>query len=260
MNQDPLSAAVDPDLLAGVDHLIQYVESLKAAGVTHLDVSAETLGALSKPITHRPKSTARNPQFLEELRQRAMGCAKCRELAETRTQVVFGVGNARAEILFIGEAPGADEDAQGKPFVGRAGQLLTKIIKAMGYEREHVYIANVLKCRPPNNRSPTPQEIENCLPYLVAQIDIMRPKVIVALGAVAVQALLGIKLGITKLRGHWYEYKGVPLMPTYHPAYLLRNQSLAVKREVWEDMLQVLEKLGRPISARQRDYFRSPPP
>lgn len=251
---------------AAVDETILHIESLREQGVTYVNVSPDTLAALSKPASIRlradapklPRSDA--PTMLDELRQRAVICAKCRELAETRTQVVFGVGDPRTEILFIGEAPGADEDAQGEPFVGRAGQLLTKIIKAMGYEREQVYIANVLKCRPPNNRQPAPQETENCLPYLVAQINIMRPKVIVALGAVAVQALLGIKLGITKLHGHWYEYKGVSLMPTYHPAYLLRNQSLAMKRQVWEDMLQVLEKLGRPISAKQRDYFRSHSP
>ncbi len=247
------------ELLAAIDDTIHYVQGCQAAGQTSLDVSPETLAALAEPA---PMTLARprreKPETLmEQLRKKAVVCVKCHELAKTRTQVVFGVGHPRAELLLIGEAPGADEDALGKPFVGRAGQLLTKILQAMGYEREEVYIANVLKCRPPDNRQPASQEIENCLPYLVAQIEIMQPKVIVALGAVAVRALLDIKLGITKLRGHWYEYKGIPLMPTYHPAYLLRNQSLSIKREVWEDMLLVLEKLGRPISAKQRNFFRS---
>jgi DNA polymerase len=176
-------------------------------------------------------------------------CKKCSELARTRRNVVFGVGNPQTELMFIGEAPGADEDAQGEPFVGRAGQLLTKIIEAMGMKREEVYIANVLKCRPPENRTPLPDETANCLPYLEKQIELIRPKVIVALGATALRALLDIQIGITKMRGNWYTYRDIPIMPTFHPAYLLRNPP--AKKEVWEDMKAVLAKLGRAVPTRK---------
>ena len=200
-------------------------------------------------------------QSLASVRDRVCGCTKCAHLASSRTQTVFGVGNPNAEIMFIGEAPGADEDQQGEPFVGRAGQLLTKIIKAMGFAREDVYIANILKCRPDmpagsfGNRAPTPAEMQMCRPYLVEQIDIIQPKVLVALGAVAVEGLLGSRGAMRELRGRWHSYNGTPLMITYHPAYLLRNQSPSEKRKVWEDMLQVLERLEKPISEKQRGYF-----
>lgn len=196
-----------------------------------------------------------------DLRQRAMVCVKCPHLPSSRKNVVFGVGSPEAELMFIGEAPGADEDEQGEPFVGRAGQLLTKIIQAMGLTRETVYIGNILKCRPDTpgqaagNRKPTPEEMQTCIPFLHEQIDLIRPKVIVALGATAVEGLLGKTIGITKLRGTWKVYRGIPLMPTYHPAYLLRNQSPTEKRRVWEDMLKVMERLGLPISQRQRGFF-----
>jgi DNA polymerase len=163
--------------------------------------------------------------------------------------------------MFIGEAPGVDEDRQGEPFVGRAGQLLTKIVKAMGFARDDVYIANILKCRPDmpagsfGNRAPTPGEMQTCRPYLVEQIEIIQPKVLVALGAVAVEGLLGTRGTMRQLRGRWHSYNGTPLMITYHPAYLLRNQLPSEKRKVWEDMLQVLERLGKPISEKQRNYF-----
>ena len=159
------------------------------------------------------------------------------------------------------EAPGADEDQQGEPFVGRAGQLLTRILKAMNFAREDVYIANILKCRPDmpagsfGNRPPTPTEMQTCRPYLVEQIDIIQPSVLVALGAVAVEGLLGTRTTMRELRGRWHTYNSIPLMITYHPAYLLRNQAPSEKRKVWEDMLQVLERLERPISERQRNYF-----
>ena len=198
---------------------------------------------------------------LASIQHRVAGCTKCPNLASTRTQTVFGVGNPDAEIMFVGEAPGADEDAQGEPFVGRAGQLLTKIIKAMGFPREEVYIANVLKCRPDvpagsyGNRPPTPLEMQTCRPYLMEQIDIIKPKVIVALGAVAVEGLLGTRAPMRELRGRWDSFNGTPLMITYHPAYLLRNQSPSEKRKVWEDMMLVLERLEKPISEKQRNYF-----
>jgi uracil-DNA glycosylase len=196
-----------------------------------------------------------------ELRQRVIPCVKCPHLASSRKNVVFGVGNINAELMFIGEAPGADEDEQGEPFVGKAGQLLTKIVQTMGLSRDSVYIANILKCRPDmpgqasGNRKPTAEEMQTCLPFLHEQIDLIQPKVIVALGGTAVEGLLGKTVGIMRLRGQWRAYRGTPLMPTYHPAYLLRNQSLSEKRHVWEDMLQVMDRLQLPISEKQRGYF-----
>jgi DNA polymerase len=201
--------------------------------------------------------------LLEPIRIRVAGCIRCQHLAATRTQTVFGVGNPDAELMFIGEAPGADEDARGEPFVGRAGQLLTKIIETMGFSRADVYIANVLKCRPDmprgssGNRPPTPTEMQTCLPYLAEQIEIIQPKVLVALGATAVEGLLGTRGTMREMRGRWHSHQETPLMITYHPSYLLRNQSPSEKRKVWEDMLQVLERLGRPINEKQRNYFRS---
>ncbi|MBM3840976.1 MAG: uracil-DNA glycosylase [Verrucomicrobia bacterium] len=195
------------------------------------------------------------------LRERALVCRKCPHLAQSRKNVVFGVGDIHCPLMFVGEAPGADEDAQGEPFVGAAGQLLTRIIKAMGFSRDTVYIANILKCRPDTpdqaygNRKPTPEEMQTCSPYLLEQIDLIQPKVIVALGATAVEGLLGRTEGISRLRGQFQEFRGVPVMPTFHPSYLLRNESLAVKRQVWEDMLKVLEKLNVPITEKQRNYF-----
>ena len=200
-------------------------------------------------------------EHLSSVQRRVAICIKCPHLASSRTQTVFGVGNPDAEIMFVGEAPGADEDAQGEPFVGRAGQLLTRIIKAMGFARDDVYIANILKCRPDmpagsfGNRAPTPLEMQTCRPYLIEQIDIIQPKLIVALGAAAVEGLLGTRGTMRDLRGRWHSFNGTPLMITYHPAYLLRNQSPSEKRKVWEDMLQVLERLERPISEKQRNYF-----
>lgn len=195
------------------------------------------------------------------LRERVLACVKCPHLVASRKNIVFGVGNIDADLMFVGEAPGADEDAQGEPFVGKAGQLLTKIIEATGLKRSDVYIANILKCRPDTpgqttgNRKPTPAEMETCIPFLHEQIDLVQPKVLVALGATAVEGLLGKTTGITRLRGNWQTYRGIPLMPTFHPSYLLRNQALAEKRRVWEDMLQVMEKLNQPISEKQRNYF-----
>jgi DNA polymerase len=217
------------------------------------------------PQTAAPAASHLSPEAkvaaFEELRQRVMPCLKCSHLAASRKNVVFGVGDLNAQLMFIGEAPGADEDQQGEPFVGKAGQLLTKIIQTMGLARNSVYIANILKCRPDTpgqsagNRKPTIEEMQTCIPYLHEQIDIIAPKVIVALGATAVEGLLGKTIGITKLRGQWRTYRGIPLMPTYHPAYLLRNQALSEKRRVWEDMLQVMERLGLPITEKQRNYF-----
>jgi uracil-DNA glycosylase family 4 len=219
------------------------------------EASASPTGRRLQPI---PPYKA---ELLAPIRERVRVCTKCEHLACSRTQTVFGVGNPDADLMFVGEAPGMDEDQQGEPFVGRAGQLLTKILRAMGFAREDVYIANILKCRPDTptgtfrNRTPTPIEMQTCRPYLVEQIDVIEPKVLVALGAVAVEGLLGTRGTMRELRGRWHAYNGIPLMITYHPAYLLRNQAPSEKRKVWEDMLQVLERLERPITERQRNYF-----
>ena len=178
---------------------------------------------------------------LAELAVEAAGCTKC-PLAATRTNVVFGAGDPHAPLMIVGEAPGKDEDEQGEPFVGRAGQLLTQIIKAMGFARDDVYIANVVKCRPPNNRNPEPDEIAQCSPFLNAQIASIKPKVIVALGKFAAQTMLGTEMPISRLRGRFHEYKGIKVLATYHPSYLLRNPD--AKRDVWEDMKMLLAHMG----------------
>jgi DNA polymerase len=200
-------------------------------------------------------------QAFEALKSRALSCQKCSHLVKFRKQVVFGVGNSEADLMFVGEAPGADEDDQGEPFVGRAGQLLTKMIQAMGLQRSDVYIANILKCRPDiqaksGNRKPTPEEMETCVPYLKEQIQWIRPRVLVAVGDTAVKGLLPtLKTTITRIRGNWLEFENIPLMPTFHPSYLLHNQSLALKRQCWEDLLQVMERLEMPRSEKQKNYF-----
>jgi uracil-DNA glycosylase len=284
-----------------LDATIQHLQELNSRGVRFVPVAADSLAALSRapasvpvprPAVVRASPAAKPapgaaPGFAPEkpeqsamaapataplnagaktaafadLQKRALACVRCPHLASSRKNVVFGVGHPDAELMFVGEAPGADEDLAGEPFVGKAGQLLTKIIQTMGLSRERVYIANILKCRPDTpgqsagNRKPTLEEMQTCIPYLHEQIDLIRPKVLVALGATAVEGLLGKTLGITRLRGNWRVYRGIPLMPTYHPAYLLRNQALSEKRRVWEDMLQVMEKLSMPISERQQNYF-----
>ncbi len=182
---------------------------------------------------------------LEALRDVIGDCHRCK-LSAHRTTVVYGVGNPRARLVFVGEGPGADEDAQGEPFVGRAGQLLTEIItKGMRLRREDVYIANVVKCRPPGNRNPEPDEVETCEPFLLRQLELIGPEVVVALGKFAAQTLLRTKAPITQLRGRWFDYRGTKLMPTFHPAYLLRNP--AEKRVVWQDIQQVMQALGLPL-------------
>jgi uracil-DNA glycosylase family 4 len=263
-----------------IDCTIQELERMKRQGITHVAVSRDTLQALGAPVPapKRARSTpapsavpatsgvsdvpvksaapvpTRGPMpplpegdvdtALAVVQARAKECVQCSELAACRHNVVFGVGDTRAELMFVGEAPGADEDMEGEPFVGRAGQLLTKMIQAMGYKRSEVYIANILKCRPPNNRPPLPEEMERCLPFLRQQIALIRPKTMVCLGATAVRGLLGLEQPISKVRGNWHLFDGIPVMPTFHPAYLLRNPS--AKREVWQDLQVVMAKLGRP--------------
>ena len=257
------STNIKPQAAAPTPIAAPRIFSSKPA-VAPVAVAARVVVAPVEAVPPMPRAPALEPQAkaaaFAALRERAMVCVKCPNLAASRKSVVFGVGNTEAQLMFVGEAPGADEDAQGEPFVGAAGQLLTKIITATGLSRSDVYIANILKCRPDmpagssGNRKPTPAEMETCIPYLHEQIDLIRPKVLVALGGTAVEGLLN-KTGITKLRGQWHEYRGIPLMPTYHPSYLLRNQAMAEKRRVWEDMLQVMEKLGMPVSEKQRNFF-----
>ncbi len=209
--------------------------------------------AITAPSVAAPAVALDDAAISEELAKIAAevaACQKCR-LCESRTNTVPGAGSLHPEIMFIGEGPGAEEDKQGIPFVGRAGQLLTQIIEAMGFTREQVFIGNVVKCRPPDNRVPMPDEMAACLPYLERQIALLKPKVIVALGATAVKGLFNDpKISITRIRGQWMSYQGIDTMPTLHPAYLLRNPP--AKREVWEDMKAVLTRLGRPIPATKK--------
>jgi DNA polymerase len=239
-------------------------------GPRRTGVSRESLERLSKsdlrsrqsPISHLKSEMPREAR-LDALREAVSVCRKCEHLADFRTQTVFGVGNPNAELMFVGEAPGADEDKQGEPFVGRAGELLTKIINAMGLSRDDIYIANVLKCRPdmepgaPGNRPPTAEEMQRCLPYLREQIAIIQPRVLVALGKTAMAGLTGADEAMGAMRGRWFNFENIPLLATYHPSYLLRNGSNSEKRKVWEDMMLVMEKLGMPISEKQRGFFRS---
>lgn len=183
----------------------------------------------------------KSPETLDAIRQDLGDCKRC-PLCQGRNKIVFGVGNPEARLVFVGEAPGREEDEKGEPFVGEAGRLLDQILFAMGMQRQQVYICNVEKCRPPNNRDPAPEEIVACEPFLKRQLQAIKPKVIVALGRFAAQTLLREDTAITRLRGNWRQYEGIALMPTYHPAYLLRNPG--GKKEVWEDMKQVLKRLA----------------
>jgi DNA polymerase len=210
---------------------------------------------------HLPKPESDAPEArqagLDKIASVLSTCQRC-ALGQSRTRAVPGQGNpCNPEVMFIGEAPGVEEDAQGLAFVGAAGQLLTKMIGAMGLSRDQVFIANICKCRPPNNRQPAPDEMQACLPYLQAQLAIIRPKTIVALGASAVKGLLDTQVGITRLRGQWTRYGDVPLMPTFHPAYLLRYP--AAKKDTWEDLKAVLKHLGRQVPAPAHAAAAAPP-
>jgi uracil-DNA glycosylase len=184
-------------------------------------------------------------EALRLIREDIGDCTRCPLHKQGRKQIVFGVGNPQAELMFIGEAPGADEDMKGEPFVGRAGQLLTNMIKAMGVQREDVYIANIIKCRPPGNRTPERDECETCSPFLMRQIAAVKPKVIVALGAVAAKTLLAVNAPMSELRGRWFEFRGTKLAVTYHPAFLLRDPRQ--KKETWKDLQMVMKDLGLPM-------------
>ncbi|MEK6679418.1 MAG: uracil-DNA glycosylase [Nitrospirota bacterium] len=212
-------------------------EGLKSGGQTHhLPETDDTVWAVHEPTILRT---------LEDVRKMIGDCKRC-GLYKKRKNIVFGSGNEKAEIVFVGEAPGEDEDIQGKPFVGKAGQLLTKIIEAMGLKRDDVYIANIIKCRPPNNRNPLEDEISACEPFLKEQLRIINPKIICALGAFAAQTLLKTKEKISSLRGKFYTYEGIKLMPTFHPAYLLRNPN--DKKYTWEDVQKIMAEYKRLIS------------
>jgi DNA polymerase len=181
---------------------------------------------------------------LREIREELGDCTRCK-LCNGRNQIVFGVGNPRAGMMFVGEGPGADEDAQGEPFVGRAGQKLNDMIRSIGLERKDVYIANIVKCRPPDNRTPEPDEVATCSPFLFAQIEAINPRVLVALGSPAARTLLGTRVGITQLRGNWGSFRGIPVMPTFHPAYLLRAYTVENRRSVFEDLKAAKARMER---------------
>lgn len=231
----------------------QHMDSLRAAGVEYVPNEPPPAAATGEmqadlwtaPATAPPAEDRRHS--LEVLAAEVSRCTRCAELAATRTQTVFGVGPAGAELCFIGEAPGADEDAQGEPFVGAAGQLLNRIIAACGMKREEVYICNIIKCRPPNNRTPLPHEAANCRGYLEKQLELVRPRFICALGGTAAQNLLGTTQPIGKLRGRFHDFRGIPVMVTYHPAYLLPHRAPEKKRDVWEDMKMLLARMGRAV-------------
>ena len=230
----------------------EYLPETKVAEPTEMKVESPLPSV--KTFAIAPRVDGFDIAAWETLRAEALKCVRCAQLAGGRKHVVFGAGNTSAQLMFVGEAPGQEEDLQGVPFVGAAGQLLTKIIQAIGFEREQVFIANVLKCRPPQNRQPQPDEISNCKPYLDRQIEMIRPRIICALGAFAAQTLLKTDQSISKLRGQFRDYPGllggkssIKIMSTFHPAYLLRNP--AEKRKVWEDMKAIRAELDRPVTA-----------
>jgi DNA polymerase len=258
----------------------RHLESLRAAGVEWLPLGEPDAPSPAQPAATRPAENSAPParaaaaeevrpamdllaeepvktvrtldqrrQELKVLAERVAGCTRCPALASTRTQTVFGDGSPGAELCFIGEAPGADEDAQGVPFVGAAGQLLDRIIAAMGLKREDVYICNILRCRPPGNRTPLPNEAANCREYLERTLELVQPKFICALGGCAAQNLLGTTKSLGQLRGKFHDYRGIPVLCTYHPAYLLPHRNPAKKKDVWDDMKLLLTHMGRPVPA-----------
>ena len=225
------------------DDVLHELAMLRELGYTHLDLVPSRGAQADDTPDFGASAPSDSEDSLDALRLETHNCTACR-LAGTRTNVVFGVGSPTADLMFIGEAPGRDEDLQGEPFVGRAGQLLTDIIKAMKLTREQVYIANVIKCRPPENRNPEPDEHDQCRPFLRRQVALIKPKLIVTLGKFGLQSLTGKGYSISAVRGRWLDYNGIKLMPTYHPAYLLRTP--AAKKDVWSDMKQVMAELGIP--------------
>ena len=289
------SAPLLPTMRQQLDTLIDELKCLKNEGIEDIYLSDPTLEDLrqaistklttpslpttisktSKPAVAHPSQVSRqrlpphltlpegNPaQQWEWLRQRVLECPECQKHVKPGRQVVFGIGPVETDLFFCGEAPGADEERQGEPFVGPAGKLLTKIIQAMGLQRNGVYIGNIMNWRPETangygNRPPTDEEIAFCLPYLQAQVQIVQPKVLIALGKTAAKGLLGAdgNRRMSELRGQWFDFHGIPLRVTYHPSYLLHNETLKAKRAVWEDMIAVMEKIALPLSDKQRAFF-----
>jgi len=229
-----------------ISNLKSYLDYLKGIGIESLALSENRVSHYSSPSTTFSLS-------LQEIQRELGECRRCK-LHRTRRNLVFGEGNEKATLMFIGEGPGYDEDVQGRPFVGKAGQLLTKIIQSIHLQREEVYITNIIKCRPPQNRNPDPDEIKSCHPFLLKQIDAIHPEIVCALGTFAAQTLLKTTAKITALRGKSFDRAGIKVIPTYHPAYLLRNPER--KREVWEDMKQIYEflsvkdKVAQPLGGR----------
>lgn len=227
---------------------IQIPDSISTPSVLPASLSH----SLSEGSLADSRATAGDPQqLLDDLNTEVRACTLCRDLACSRKQTVFGVGSPRPRVVFFGEAPGADEDRQGEPFVGRAGQLLTKIIEACGWKRSDVYIMNVLKCRPPENRNPLPNEVDNCRPFFERQFEILQPEYIVCVGTVPAQALLQTAESVGKLRGRWHRYRNSKVLVTYHPSYLLRNPS--AKKYVWDDMQVLLKEMGLPIPGKKSE-------
>ena len=258
-----MSPTTDPAILRA--SLNAYLEELRESGVDGFP--GEAAGIPPQPLTHvstgeglkRPQAqgtadavAADHHESLEHIRRNLGECQRCK-LGKTRKNLVFGAGNPKARLVFVGEGPGADEDERGEPFVGDAGGMLNRIIAAMGITREEVYICNVVKCRPPGNRNPEPDEIETCSPFLLRQLKSIKPEAIVALGKFAAQTLLGSREPISKLRGRFHDFHGIPLMPTYHPSYLLRSGGNSDSFwDVWQDMTQVLQLLKLPVPEKSR--------
>ncbi|PYV59282.1 MAG: uracil-DNA glycosylase [Acidobacteria bacterium] len=259
LESEAMPSALDPRLRQALADRVRYYHDLGIYDFYRRPIQVSGEGSASVARAPSPAiSESEGRQTLMEVRTEpsmtdpASGlrliredigdCTRCRLHKQGRKQIVFGVGNPRAELMFIGEAPGADEDEQGEPFVGRAGQLLNNMIKAMGLRREDIYIANIIKCRPPGNRTPERDECETCSPFLMRQIEVIGPKAIVALGAVAAKTLLAINAPMSELRGQWYDFRGTKLAVTYHPAYLLRDPRQ--KKEAWKDLQMVMKELG----------------
>ncbi len=233
------------EIIGQVRAHVQYQQQLGLEGFM------QTSAPKTEPIIDKGHESEMMPEIncaekakaLERIREEIGDCQRCIKLCKDRTHIVFGDGDPCAKLVFVGEGPGHDEDVQGLPFVGRAGQLLNKIIEAMGFKRSQVYICNIVKCRPPGNRNPERDEIEACEPFLIKQLEVIHPQIIVCLGTHATQTLLRTKEPISRLRGHFYDYQGIKLMPTFHPAYLLRNPP--DKRLVWEDMQKVMAEFSK---------------
>jgi uracil-DNA glycosylase len=263
---DPVTTSPPPTFAQIARALKQHLASLESSGVEWLPLSRVPLPVLSTPgpvapamaAAPQPADDPDSPEArrreLAALAERVSACARCPELASTRTQTVFGVGKIDPELCLVGEAPGGDEDIQGEPFVGAAGQLLNRIISAMGFRREDVYICNIIKCRPPRNRTPLPEEAHHCRDYLELQIELVRPKFICTLGTTAAKYLLGTDRSVGSLRGKVQRYKGIPVVCTYHPSYILPGHRIKSeqelrekKKQVWDDMKFLLTQMGRPV-------------